>query len=135
MIENWPAWAERQVDKPADLGRRNRGGRFNAIFGSLAGFWFSRHFKRLQYGMDPSEVRSALGDPTDSERCTIAIGSVFGSQHVLPYNAPPGAPYLQWRYLRGNKTFVLFFVRVDSGEWKLTLFVSYPSVVDEMILN
>lgn len=141
--ENGPREAKRQgrksshghAGKTRDCRERQRNGPFREIFGKVFAFWFGRHFKRLQFGMCPNDVRRLLGDPTDVEQSTIPSDSGIRLQQGSHSQLPPRSPYLQWRYLKGSKAFLLFFARVDSGELKLTFFVSYPSVVEEMIAS
>lgn len=97
----------------------------------LAAAWFRRRFVRLRPGVSSADVQARFGDASEVEQGHVPEDSTVGLQNVFAYKIPPGAPYLIWRYLRGDRTFMVFFAHGDGVDaWRLSFRTSYPSSID-----
>ena len=101
------------------------------LFHIIAAMLFDRRFSRLRAGMSPTQVEAVIGKPSAVEQETLPADSTFGLQPAFKYKIPAGGKCLTWRYLRGNRTFLAFFaLDGEPKQWRLSLNLSYPSVVD-----
>jgi len=81
--------------------------------------------------MRPADIEERFGQASEIEEGQVPEGSVVGLQEAFAYKLPSGAPYLLWRYLRGNRTFIVVFAHAgDVSEWRLSFRVGYPSAID-----
>jgi hypothetical protein len=95
---------------------------------------FVKKVDAVRRGTPMRVVSEQLGEPDDSRRGMIPANPEPGPTETLADLAPPGTPYNEWVYKRGDSHYHVFFTRGTRGgttDWEVLTVRSTPAAAVE----